>query len=322
MTGPEKAVLFLLSLEEDVARPIVHDLGEEQLRKLRAVAATMHEVSPDSLEETFKDFIQRAQRAVAVPRGGVPYLRRLSAGALGEDRARVVFDEAPPNPIARLEHAPADAVAALLADEPPQVAGAILSKLSAPIAAAIIASMDGDRQAAVIAHVGRMTEIPASALEDMAAAIATALPHSDARAVISVNGVSRAAEILNACGKESAMVILGALEGNEPELAADVRKAMFTFDDLSRIDPRSMRELLREVPTDRLTIALKNAPAPVANAIFAGLSGRAGELIRDDLEVLGAVRKAEIDKARSEIVEVALRLETEGKIVLSQEDMA
>jgi flagellar motor switch protein FliG len=322
MTGPEKAVLFLLSLDEEVARPIVRDLDEEQLRKLRTVAATMHEVSPEALEETYRDFVSHARRAVALPRGGVPYLRRLSAEALGEERASAVFDEAPPNPIARIEHAPIDVVCALLAEEPPQIAGALLSKLAAPVAASILASMDPERQAAVIAHVGRMTEVPASALEDMAAALAAALPSSEARAVLSVDGVTRAAEILKACGKESSVAILGSLEAVDGNLAADVRKAMFTFDDLARLDARAMRELLREVPTDRLTVALKGASVRVSSAVFAGLSARAAELIRDDLDVLGNVRKAEVEKARAEIVEIALRLEAEGKLDLSSEEAA
>jgi flagellar motor switch protein FliG len=94
---------------------------------------------------------------------------------------------------------------------------------------------------------------------------------------------------------------------------------MFTFDDLSRVDARAMRELLREVPTDRLTTALKGASPEILNAVFAGLSARAAELIKDDLELLGKVRRADVDAARKEVVEAALRLEGEGKVDLGRE---
>jgi flagellar motor switch protein FliG len=320
LTGPEKAVLFLLALDEDVARPIVAELGEAELKKLRSVASTMHEVPADGIDETFRDFVDRAKRAVAVPRGGLPYLRRLSAGALGEDRARALFEDGAPHPIARLEHAPADAVGALLGEEPAQVAGAILSRLSPPVAAAVLATMDAERQASVVGHVGRMTEVPAPVLEDMAAAVAAALPSEDASTLVSVDGVSRAAEILNACGKNASSAILTALGDSDAELATQVRQAMFTFEDLVQVDARSMRELLREVPVDRLTVALKGASDGVMQAVFAGLSSRAAELIRDDLEVLAGLRKSEVEKARVEVVQVALRLDSEGKISLGRDD--
>jgi flagellar motor switch protein FliG len=249
----------------------------------------------------------------------MPYLRRLSAAAIGEDRARLVFEEGKPSALTRLEHAPADALVALLVDEPVQIIGAILSRISPPTAAAVIAALPADRQAAVVAHVGRMTEVPASVLEDMAAAVAAALPSDEAATTISVDGVSRAAEILKATGKDTSLAILGALQEADSGLADDVRQAMFTFEDLVRLDARAMRELLREVSTERLVIALKGAPETVLTAVLAGLSSRAATLIRDDLEALPPVKRAEVERARTELVQAALRLEAEGKIVIGGE---
>jgi flagellar motor switch protein FliG len=322
LTGPEKAVLLLLSLEEAVARPIVAELGETELRKLRTVAATMREVPGNALEETFSAFVAHAKRAVAVPRGGMPYLRRLSAAAIGEERTHAVFEDGTPSALTRLEHAPADALAALLADEPLQVAGAIIARLSAPVAAAVLASMPPERQAAVVAHVGRMTEVPAGVLEEMAAAIVSALPSDEAATIVSVDGVARAAEILNAFGKQASSLVLSTLDNVDAALAQEVREAMFTFDDLVRLDARAMRELVREVPGDRLTIALKGASEEILRAIFAGLSQRAAETVRDDIETLGSIRRADIEKARAEIVQAALRLEADGKISLRSDEDA
>ena len=105
LTNAEKAVLFLLSLDEAAARPIVEELGEEEIRKLRAVASTMREVQKDAIALTFREFLERSGSAVAVPRGGLPYLRKLSAGALGEDRTRAVFEDGVTSPLTRLERA-------------------------------------------------------------------------------------------------------------------------------------------------------------------------------------------------------------------------
>lgn len=319
LTGPEKAVLFLLSLDEEIATPIVRELSDSELKKLRAVASTMREVPRGAVDATFREFLDRSTSSVAVPRGGLPYLRRLSVEALGEERARGVFEDRQTSPLARLEMAPPEAVGALLGNEPPQIAGAILAQLDANASAAILANMSAERQAMVLAHVSRMTEVPATVLEDMAAAIANELPTSDAATLVTVDGVAKAAAILNAAPKETSKAVLAELEAKDEAAAKEVREAMFTFEDLVRLDPRAMRELLREVPTERLTMSLKDAPDAVRLAIFAGLSKRAAELINDDLSLLGKVRKADVEAARLEVVQAALRLESEGKIDLGME---
>jgi flagellar motor switch protein FliG len=319
LTGAEKAVLFLLSLEESVAAPIVAELTELDLRKLRAVASSMSEVPSGAIDETFREFLERAGAHVAVPRGGLPYLRRLSAGAIGEARARDVFEDGVTSPLARLEGASPDAVAALLAKEPPQLAAAILARLEPRAAAAILGAMPVLRQSTVIAHVSQMTELPAKVVEDVASALVGELPTDDASTLVSVDGIAKAAEMLNAAGKAVSTEILTRIDEMDAELAGEVRQAMFTFEDLSRLDPRAMRELVREVPSERLTLALKGASPEVQNAVFGGLSSRAAELIKDDLELLGKVRRSDVDAARKEIVTSALRLETEGRIDLGRE---
>ena len=320
ITNAEKAVLFLLSLDEEVARPIVDELDEADIRKLRTIASSMREVPKDAAMRTFSEFLDRSDKAVAVPSGGLRYLRKLSAGSIGEERARIVFEDGVTSPLTRLETAAAEDVAALLGNEPPQLAAAILSMLSPAAAAEILAALSEERQASIVKHVSRMTQLPASVLEDVASALAAALPSSDATAIVSVDGVAKAAELLNASGKGASTSILTTIEAEDPELAAIVRQAMFTFDDLARLDARAMRNLLREAATDRLTVALKNASPEVMAAVFRGLSSRAADLIRDDLENLQAVRKADIEAARKEIIETALRLEAAGTISLGREE--
>lgn len=320
LTNAEKAVLFLLSLDEAVARPIVEELGEDEIRKLRTVASTMREVPKNALESTFKEFLERSGSAVAVPRGGLPYLRRLSQTALGEDRTREVFEDGVTSPLTRLERARPEDVASLLEAEPPQLAAAILSVLSPRAASPILFAMTDERQAAVIKHVGRMTHVPATVLEEVAAALADSLPTADASTLVSVDGVAKAAELLNSTGKTGQELILGFLDTDDPDLANDVRQAMFTFDDLVRISSRQMRVLLREIPGDRLVLALKGASDKVIDALLAGLSSRAAALVRDDLEALSGAKKSEVLAARREIVSTALRLESEGQLDLGRGD--
>lgn len=318
LTNAEKAVLFLLSLDEASARPIVEELGEEEIRKLRAVASTMREVPKDAIAHTFREFLERSGSAVAVPRGGLPYLRKLSAGALGEDRTRAVFEDGVTSPLTRLERARPEDVATLLETEPPQLAAAILSVLSPQSASTILFAMSEERQSAVIRNVGRMTQVPATVLEDVAAALVASLPTSDASTLVSVDGVAKAAELLNSTGKAGQDLILGFLDTEDPDLANDVRQAMFTFDDLVRVPSRQMRILLREVASDRLVIALKGASDTVTDAILSGLSARAASLVRDDLAAVTGARKSDVLAARREVVATALRLESEGQLDLGR----
>jgi flagellar motor switch protein FliG len=322
LSGPEKAVLFLLSLEEDVAGPIVNQLDIGDMRKLREVAATMHEVDTGAIDEVFREFVERSNQAIAVPRGGLPYLHRLAVGALGSQRAGEVFDPVVggSSPLRRLEQAPPDAVAGLLENESPQLVAAIVARLDPQTAAAILAVMPPEREAMVLGSLGRMTDLPAGVLEDVASALSEELPSPDAETLVRIDGVAKVAEILNATSRNHSNEVLQALEGEEPDLARDVRLAMFTFDDLKVVDPRSMRNLLREVAMDKLTLALKDASPDVTSAIFGGLSERASKLIRDDLELLGRVRKSEVEAARQEVVQVALRLEAEGSVDLGREE--
>lgn len=320
LTNAEKAVLFLLSLDEDVARPIVQELGEEEIRKLRTVASTMREVPKDAIHQTFREFLERSGNAVAVPRGGLPYLRKLSAGALGEERARVVFEDGVTSPLTRLERARPEDVAALLDAEPPQLAAAILSVLPPRSASSVLSAMSEARQAAVIKNVGRMTQVPAAVLEDVATALAAGLPTSDASTLVSVDGVAKAAELLNSTGRGAQETILGFLDTEDPELASDVRQAMFTFEDLARVPSRQMRVLLREVASDRLVLALKGASADLVDAVLSGLSSRAAALVRDDLDAITAARKSDVLAARREVVATALRLEADGQLDLGRGD--
>lgn len=318
LTNAEKAVLFLLSLEEEVARPLVQELKEQEIRRLRAVASTMREVPKGALESTLREFLERCDASVAVPRGGLPYLRRLATKAVGEDRARAVFEDGTTSPLTRLERAPAEDVAALLEVEPPQLAAAVLSVLSPRAASPILFAMTEQRQAAVVKHIGKLTQVPAKVLEDVAAAIAANLPSSEANTLVSVDGVAKAAELLNATARAAQDAILGQIEGDDPDLATNVRQAMFTFDDLIRVNSRAMRVLLREVPTDRLVLALKGAMPELIDALLSGLSQRAAQMVRDDLEAIQNGKKADITAARKEIVAIALRLEGEGQIDLGR----
>lgn len=316
LSGPEKAVLMLLSLDEATATPILSELDPADVRKLREAASNMRAVPATALEHVYAEFIQQTKEAVAVPRGGVRYLRRLAGRALGETKAQEIFVDQQQSALERLAAAEPAAIASVMENEHPQLVAAILSQLDNEKAARVLENLPEAGRAQVLERLGTMTEIPSALLEEVATALAAELPSSQADTVRTVDGIARSAALVRRMGRETGEALLGVLEEGNQELAVEIRRAMYTFEDLGVLDARALRSLLEAVPVEKLTMAMKTASESLRNHIFTSMSKRAAERIKEDMEVMGGIRLADVEAAQREIVEVALRLDAEGTISL------
>lgn len=277
----------------------------------------MKEIPREALGRTMEEFLERAGKAMAVPRGGERYLRALSESAFGRERARALFDAPDETVLSRLERANVKDLAVLLAAEPPAVAAALLAGLPIGASAAVLEELDEQTQRAVLSAICELEEVPSAMLEEAAAAIAACLPPADAADLVDLDGVAKAASLVNALPRAKRDSVL---DGIEEELATKVRDAMFTFEDLAKVDARDMRALVKELPAETLLLALNGADEEVVEALLAGLSSRAAELIRDDLEMAGKAKKRDVLAARRDTIAVALRLEREGEMNLGRGD--
>jgi len=316
LSGPEKAVLMLLSLDEATATPILSEMDAADVRKLREAASNMRAVPATALELVYAEFIQQTKEAVAVPRGGVRYLRRLAGRAMGEVKANEIFVDQQESALERLAAAEPAAIASVMENEHPQLVAAILSQLDNEKAARVLEQLPEASRSQVLERLGTMTEIPSALLEEVATALSAELPTSQKDTVRSVDGIARSAALVRRMGRETGEALLGVLEEDNQELATEIRRAMYTFEDLSVLDARALRSLLEAVPVEKLTMAMKTASESLRNHIFTSMSKRAAERIKEDMEVMGGVRLADVEAAQREIVEVALRLDAEGTISL------
>ena len=316
LSGPEKAVLMLLSLDEATATPILSEMDAGDVRKLREAASNMRAVPATALEGVYTEFIQQTKEAVAVPRGGVRYLRRLAGRAMGEVKASEIFIDQQESALDRLAAADPAAIASVMEHEHPQLVAAILSQLDNEKAARVLEQLPEASRSQVLERLGTMTEIPSALLEEVATALAAELPSSQKDTVRTVDGIARSAALVRRMGRETGEALLGVLEEGNQELATEIRRAMYTFEDLSVLDARALRSLLEAVPVEKLTMAMKTASESLRNHIFTSMSKRAAERIKEDMEVMGGVRLADVEAAQREIVEVALRLDAEGTISL------
>jgi flagellar motor switch protein FliG len=316
LSGPEKAVLMLLSLDEATATPILSEMDAGDVRKLREAASNMRAVPATALEHVYAEFIQQTKEAVAVPRGGVRYLRKLTGRAMGELRAAEIFVDQQESALERLAAADPSAIASVMENEHPQLVAAILSQLDNEKAARVLEQLPEASRSQVLERLGTMTEIPSALLEEVATALSAELPTSQKDTVRTVDGIARSAALVRRMGRETGEALLGTLEEGNQELATEIRRAMYTFEDLSVLDARALRSLLEAVPVEKLTMAMKTASESLRNHIFTSMSKRAAERIKEDMEVMGGVRLADVEAAQREIVEVALRLDAEGTISL------
>jgi flagellar motor switch protein FliG len=316
LSGPEKAVLLLLSLDERAAAPIVSELSPEHVKRLRETAAQMRSVPSQALHDVYTEFLTRSGEAVAFPRDGVGFIRRISARALGETETQKLFEEKPKTAIDKVAAAEDEVLAGLLANEDPQLTAALLSQLPTEKSAAVLALLPEASRPQVIGRLGALKELPSHLVEEVATALAAELPEPGAGGATPIDGVSRSAAVVRALNKEVGELLLSDVEAENELLAAEIRQAMYSFEDLRSLDAKSMRELLKAVPGDRLTLAIKTASPELTQNIFGGMSKRAADRVREDLELLGAVRLADVEAAQQEIVEIALRLAAEGTLSL------
>jgi flagellar motor switch protein FliG len=311
---------MLLSLDEASATPILAELDAGEVKRLREAATGLRAVPAQSLEGVYHEFIERSQQAVAVPGGGVPYLRKLAGRALGEQMAQEIFLEAAQTPMDRLANADPAALAAVLEQEHPQLIAAVISQLDNERAARVLEQLPAAMRPLVLERLGNMREIPGALLEEVANAISAELPNLSAEAVRSIDGVARSAALVRRMDRQTGEALLGTLEEGNSELAVEIRRAMYTFEDLGALDAKALRSLLEAVPVEKLTVALKTASESLKKHVFTSMSKRAAERIREDMESVGGVRLADVEAAQREIVEVALRLDAEGTISLEQDN--
>jgi len=316
LTGPQKAVLMLLSMEESTAVPVLSEMTSEEVGELRKAANTLRSVPVHQLGSVYAEFIERSQNALAIPRGGVRYLEQITSRALGPARSDAIFSDRPRSALKRLEAADPAAIAAVLEHEHPQLVAAVISQMDPERAAEVLGRMPEERRPLILSRLGTMTEVPASLVEEIAGALTSELPALDAETTLQVKGLEQTAALIRRLGREVGEEVLDALANDNDELAAAIRQAMYSFEDLMNLDPPSLRTVLEGIAGDRLTLALKTASEPLKAAIFASMSRRAGDRIREDMEMLGAVKLTDVDAAQREIVEVATRLMSEGVISL------
>ena len=322
--GPRhKAAIAVLALDEEVAGQILAQLDDRELKALSAAVDELDVVPPAALIAVLEELEKALAGPLSVSRtGGAEYVRRLAASSLGEERARRLFT--PPSetiePIQQLRSARSQALAELLAEEHPQIAAVVLTQLPARTAAKVLKALPPELAADLTGRLAELEEVPERAVLEASDALVRALAQtgglstSDQRS--DFDGLAFAAALINELPTDDGDALLARVGERDATVAARVREAMFTFDDLIRIDARSLGPLMRAVQGEAMVIALQTASEELREHFFGALSQRAAQTMREDLAASPPKRVAEVEAAQREIVEAAMRLAAEGTLTL------
>ncbi|WP_246058834.1 flagellar motor switch protein FliG [Luteibacter pinisoli] len=322
MTGAQKAAILLLTLGEEDAASILKHLGARDVQAVGTAMAQLKNVSKEQVELVLNKLQEDVGQHTAIGVGTEDYIRRILVNALGENKAGGLIDRIllgrSSKGLESLKWMESRAIGEMIGQEHPQIIALVLAHLEPDQAAEVIGYLAARTRSDVIMRIATLDGVQPHALNELDEIMERQFSgNSNKLKSATVGGLKAAADILNAMETSREAELMGAIRGIDTGLGDRIEELMFVFDDLAELDDRSMQVLLREVPSARLITALKGADAAIREKIFANMSKRAADMLRDDLEVKGPVRLSEVDAAQKEVLATARRLADAGQINLA-----
>lgn len=321
-TGIQKAAILLIALGPERSADIFKHLKEDEIEELTLEIANTRSVSPQVKEDVLNEFYQICLAQQYIAEGGIGYAKELLDKALGEDRAKEVITKLTASlqvrPFEFVRKTDPSQLLNFIQDEHPQTIAMILSYLTSAQAALVIGALPPEKQADVAKRIALMDRTSPDVIKEVEKVLEKKLSSLVNQDYTIVGGVDAIVSILNTVDRSTEKHIMETLEIEEPELADEIRRKMFVFEDILSLDNRAIQTVLREVDNSELAIALKNANEDVQNCIFNNLSSRLATMIKEDMEYMGPVRLKDVEEAQQKIVNIIRKLEDTGEIVISR----
>ncbi len=322
LAGPQKAAIFMLAVGRDHSARLFERMDDEEIRELSHAMATLGSVGANVVERLFVEFADQLSTAGGLV-GSYDSTERLLLSSLPEDRVKQIMEEMR-GPAGRtmwdkLGNVNEAVLANYLKNEYPQTVAVVLSKIKPDHAARVLAMLPENFSMEVIMRMLRMEAVQKEILDHVERTLRTEFMTNLARTARR-DSHELMAEIFNNLDRNTENRFMTALEERNRESAERIKQLMFTFDDLVRVDSGGIQLLLRQVEKDQLAVALKGAAEDVKDLFFANMSERAGKMMKEDMDAMGAVRLKDVDEAQSAIVQTAKALSDAGEIVIAGSD--
>jgi len=319
LTNLRKAAIFMISIGSQAAAQIYRQLSEEDIEKLSAEIARLENVSSSELREVNDEFHHMILAQQYIAAGGLGYAQEVLEAALGESKAIDIIRRVQMTLEVKgfniLEDVDLNQLMAFLQKEHPQTIALVLSQLTPIQAANVLAELSPSTQVDVMHRIARMERVTPDTLKAVEKVLED---HIDlAQSSSQLGGVKSAAEILNMVGQRFEKNVLTGISREDPELASEIKNLMFVFEDMIKLDDRSIQKVLKEVDNKELAMALKACSTELKEKILSNMSSRAADMIREELEYMGPVRLREVETVQQHIIDVIRRLEEEGEIYVA-----
>ena len=316
-----KAAIVILSLDKPLAAEVLSQLRKDEVEALTMEITRLSDVTKEEQEVAIDEFYNLGMARVQIERGGIEYAQNLLEESLGKEKAQQIIDSVKQSmlsvPFGFLHKAGADNLLTFIQEEHAQTIALILSHLPATLAAEVLAGLPSNKQLEVVLRVANMEQTSPEVIRDVERSLEVRMSSAFNQQLEKAGGVQSVAQILNVADRMTNKGILENLQEDDPDLVDQIKRLMFTFDDLMKLDNKSIQALLKEVENSQWAMALKGASEELRQKVMGNLSQRAAVMLQEEMEYLGPVRVSDVEAMQQVIVDSVRRLEDAGEIVIS-----
>jgi len=322
LTGKQKAAILLISLGPDVASSVYKHLSEEEIEKLTLEISSVKKVDSSVKEEILEEFHNIALAQDYISQGGIGYAKTVLEKALGQEQASIIINRLTSSlqvrPFDFARKADPTQILNFIQNEHPQTISLILSYLDASQAGQILSELPQEMQADIAKRIAVMDSTAPEIINEVEQILERKLSATVTHDYTQTGGIEAVVDVLNGVDRSTERTILDALEIQDPELAEEIKKRMFVFEDIVTLDNRAIQRVIRDCENEDLMLSLKVSSDEVKEIIFKNMSSRMVETFKDEMEFMGPVRLRDVEEAQSRIVAIIRRLEEAGEIVVAR----
>lgn len=319
LSGAQKAAIVMLALKEDAASYVFKEFSDLEIKRIGAAMTDVYRLPTDAIQEVLKEFDAVTSDEGLMLLADTDHLRRVASKVLGEGKANQLFavlSRGGSMESGGLADADPRTLANLLRKEHPQTIAMLLAHTLPDKAGPIIAMLPENLQVEVMMRVSNLDTISPDLVRDIETVLEEEVVSLGSLGATKAGGVEVVAELFNQMERSAENRIMEGIEERNPELAERIRQLLFVFEDLVKVDDRGIQQILKEINNETLVLALKTATDEIKDKIYNNMSKRAAAMIQEDLEIMGPVRISDVERAQQMIIQVALKLEEEGRIII------
>lgn len=322
LSGKQKAAILLITLGPEVSAQIFKHLREDEIEQLTLEIANVRKVDNSEKEMIMSEFHQICLAQEFITQGGINYAKDILEKALGQSKAIDIINRLTATlqvrPFDFARKADPNQILNFIQNENEQTIALVLSYLQFEQAAAILSSLPQEKQAEVARRIAMMDSTSPEVISQVERVLEQKLSATVTQDYTSAGGIEAIVQILNGVDRGTERTILDSLEIQDPELAEEIKKRMFVFEDIVNIDNRSIQRIIRDLENADLQLALKVASDEVRDAVFRNMSKRMSDTFKEEMEFMGPVRLRDVEEAQTRIVSIVRRLEEAGEIVIAR----